>query len=189
MRVVFHLADRISVLDRGRFSPKARRRDRRQRGGAGRLSGQGRMSARTRGRRPAHLLRQEPHPARRQPRGRGRRITALLGRNGAGKTTTLRSLMGLTPAREGRIEIFGHDTTRWPPYRIAALGVGYVPGRAAHLPQSDASRKICGAASRTRARGRSSGSSRFSRASPSGETIAAASFRAASRKCWRSAAR
>jgi branched-chain amino acid transport system ATP-binding protein len=55
------------------------------------------------------------------------RITALLGRNGAGKTTTLRSLMGLTPARQGRIEMFGRDTTHWPPYRIAALGVGYVP--------------------------------------------------------------
>jgi branched-chain amino acid transport system ATP-binding protein len=54
-------------------------------------------------------------------------ITALLGRNGAGKTTTLRSLMGLTPPRQGRIEIFGQETTRWPPYRIAALGVGYVP--------------------------------------------------------------
>jgi branched-chain amino acid transport system ATP-binding protein len=55
------------------------------------------------------------------------RITALLGRNGAGKTTTLRSLMGLTPAREGRVTIFGADTTRWPTYRIAASGVGYVP--------------------------------------------------------------
>jgi branched-chain amino acid transport system ATP-binding protein len=55
------------------------------------------------------------------------RITALLGRNGAGKTTTLRSLMGLTPPREGRVAIFGHETTRWPPYRIAGLGVGYVP--------------------------------------------------------------
>ncbi|MBV9115635.1 MAG: ATP-binding cassette domain-containing protein, partial [Hyphomicrobiales bacterium] len=55
------------------------------------------------------------------------KITALLGRNGAGKTTTLRSLMGLTPAREGRVTIFGNDTTGWPPYRIAASGVGYVP--------------------------------------------------------------
>jgi branched-chain amino acid transport system ATP-binding protein len=54
-------------------------------------------------------------------------ITALLGRNGAGKTTTLRSLMGLTPAREGRVTIFGEDTTRWPTFRIAARGVGYVP--------------------------------------------------------------
>ncbi len=55
------------------------------------------------------------------------KITALLGRNGAGKTTTLRSLMGLTPARSGRITIFGQDTTRWPPNRVAASGVGYVP--------------------------------------------------------------
>jgi len=55
------------------------------------------------------------------------RITALLGRNGAGKTTTLRSLMGLTPAREGRVTIFGQDVTRWPTFRIAASGVGYVP--------------------------------------------------------------
>jgi branched-chain amino acid transport system ATP-binding protein len=55
------------------------------------------------------------------------KITALLGRNGAGKTTTLRSLMGLTPARDGRVTIFGKNTTRWPPFRIAASGVGYVP--------------------------------------------------------------
>ena len=54
-------------------------------------------------------------------------ITTLLGRNGAGKTTTLRSLMGLTPARDGKISFFGEETTRWPTYRIAELGVGYVP--------------------------------------------------------------
>jgi branched-chain amino acid transport system ATP-binding protein len=55
------------------------------------------------------------------------KITALLGRNGAGKTTTLRSLMGLTPARSGKITIFGAETTRWPTYRVAGWGVGYVP--------------------------------------------------------------
>ncbi len=54
-------------------------------------------------------------------------IVALLGRNGAGKTTTLRSIIGLTHAREGAVRIFGNATTYWPPYRIAALGVGYVP--------------------------------------------------------------
>jgi branched-chain amino acid transport system ATP-binding protein len=54
-------------------------------------------------------------------------VTALLGRNGAGKTTTLRSVMGLTPVREGRVTILGTDTTSWPPFRVAALGVGYVP--------------------------------------------------------------
>jgi branched-chain amino acid transport system ATP-binding protein len=55
------------------------------------------------------------------------KITTLLGRNGAGKTTTLRSLLGLTPPRQGRVTIFGKDTTRWPTFRVAGLGVGYVP--------------------------------------------------------------
>ncbi|HEX6136737.1 MAG TPA: ABC transporter ATP-binding protein, partial [Casimicrobiaceae bacterium] len=54
-------------------------------------------------------------------------IVTVLGRNGAGKTTTMRSLMGLTTVREGRVEMLGHDVTRWPAYRIARLGVGYVP--------------------------------------------------------------
>jgi len=54
-------------------------------------------------------------------------IVTLLGRNGAGKTTTLRSIVGLTPAREGAVRILGKTTTHWPPYAIAALGVGYVP--------------------------------------------------------------
>ena len=55
------------------------------------------------------------------------KITTLLGRNGAGKTTTLRSLVGLTPPRTGRVTIFGQDTTRFAPFAVAALGVGYVP--------------------------------------------------------------
>lgn len=54
-------------------------------------------------------------------------IVALLGRNGAGKTTTLRSLMGLTPPREGIVRIFGEDSTGLPPYRLPTMGVGYVP--------------------------------------------------------------
>lgn len=54
-------------------------------------------------------------------------IVALLGRNGAGKTTTLRSLIGLTHPREGTVRVFGEETTNRPPYRIANLGVGYVP--------------------------------------------------------------
>jgi branched-chain amino acid transport system ATP-binding protein len=54
-------------------------------------------------------------------------IVALLGRNGAGKTTTLKSLIGLNRPREGRVEVFGVDVTGAPPYRIAGMGVGYVP--------------------------------------------------------------
>ncbi len=54
-------------------------------------------------------------------------IVALLGRNGAGKTTTLRSLIGLTPPRAGSVQFFGVETTGAPPYRVAEMGVGYVP--------------------------------------------------------------
>ncbi len=54
-------------------------------------------------------------------------ITALLGRNGAGKTTTLKSILGLTPPREGRVIFAGADVRGRRPYDIAALGIGYVP--------------------------------------------------------------
>jgi len=54
-------------------------------------------------------------------------IVVLLGRNGAGKTTTLRSIMGLTPPREGSVHLFGKDASRRSPYQVATLGVGYVP--------------------------------------------------------------
>ena len=52
---------------------------------------------------------------------------AFLGANGAGKTTTARAIAGLVPRRKGRITFDGHDITRWPPHRIARLGVGLVP--------------------------------------------------------------
>jgi branched-chain amino acid transport system ATP-binding protein len=55
------------------------------------------------------------------------KITTLLGRNGAGKSTTMKTLMGLVPARTGKVRVFGKEVTRLPPYRIAAMGVGYVP--------------------------------------------------------------
>jgi branched-chain amino acid transport system ATP-binding protein len=52
---------------------------------------------------------------------------ALLGRNGVGKTTTLRSIMGLTPPRQGRVRFQGQDITGQPAYRVARLGLGFVP--------------------------------------------------------------
>ena len=51
----------------------------------------------------------------------------LLGRNGVGKTTTLRSIVGLTPPRQGRVIFDGTDITGWPPYRVARRGIGFVP--------------------------------------------------------------
>ena len=51
----------------------------------------------------------------------------LLGRNGVGKTTTMRSIMGLTPPQRGRVTWKGTDITGWPPYRVARVGIGFVP--------------------------------------------------------------
>jgi len=55
------------------------------------------------------------------------RLLGLIGRNGAGKTTAMNVAMGLLPARNGRVEVFGADVTRLPPERIAAHGVALVP--------------------------------------------------------------
>jgi len=54
-------------------------------------------------------------------------VVCLLGRNGAGKTTTVRSIIGLTPPRGGRITLRGRDLAGLPPFRIARLGIGFVP--------------------------------------------------------------
>ncbi len=54
-------------------------------------------------------------------------VVTLLGRNGMGKSTTVRSIMGLTPIRAGRIVFDGTDIDRLPSYAIARLGIGLVP--------------------------------------------------------------
>lgn len=54
-------------------------------------------------------------------------IVCLLGRNGVGKTTTLRSIMGLTPPHSGSIKWKGKDITAKPSYKIANMGIGFVP--------------------------------------------------------------
>ena len=54
-------------------------------------------------------------------------VVAVIGRNGVGKTTLVRSIIGLTPARSGRIAFKDKDITRLPAHRIARLGVGLVP--------------------------------------------------------------
>lgn len=54
-------------------------------------------------------------------------VVCLLGRNGAGKSTTLRSVMGLTPPRSGRVEFMGEEITGRQPFEAARLGIGYIP--------------------------------------------------------------
>ncbi len=54
-------------------------------------------------------------------------VVTILGRNGMGKTTLIRSVIGFTPARQGRITFKGQDITRWPPFRAVDRGMGLVP--------------------------------------------------------------
>lgn len=54
-------------------------------------------------------------------------VAALMGRNGAGKSTTLKAIMGLLPPRRGRVRFMGQEIAGLAPFRIARLGLGYVP--------------------------------------------------------------
>jgi branched-chain amino acid transport system ATP-binding protein len=54
-------------------------------------------------------------------------IVALLGRNGMGKTTTIRTIMGFTPMRKGKITFQDHDISNLPSHKIARMGIGLVP--------------------------------------------------------------
>ena len=54
-------------------------------------------------------------------------VVTLLGRNGMGKSTTIKSIMGLTPIREGVITFCGKTISSLPSYAIARIGIGLVP--------------------------------------------------------------
>jgi branched-chain amino acid transport system ATP-binding protein len=54
-------------------------------------------------------------------------VVALLGRNGVGKTTTMRSIIGFSPPKRGKVVFRGEVISGKPPYAIAAKGVGLVP--------------------------------------------------------------
>ncbi|MFM2035683.1 MAG: hypothetical protein RL459_948, partial [Pseudomonadota bacterium] len=51
----------------------------------------------------------------------------LLGRNGMGKSTLIRTLLGHVTQRDGRIHLFGQDTSKAQPHEVARRGVAYVP--------------------------------------------------------------
>src|SRR5262249_19025691 len=53
--------------------------------------------------------------------------TCLLGSNGSGKTTLIRSILGLTPPRAGRILFDGSEITRLPTHRVIAAGIACIP--------------------------------------------------------------
>lgn len=73
--------------------------------------------------------------------GRGE-VVSLLGPNGAGKTTTIRSILGLTPARSGKISFDDQDITRVPTHDIAKAGIGWVPDDRRIFPSLTVSRNL-----------------------------------------------
>ncbi|MBW2322789.1 MAG: ABC transporter ATP-binding protein [Deltaproteobacteria bacterium] len=54
-------------------------------------------------------------------------VTVLIGRNGAGKSTALKTIIGLHSPSEGKIIFKGQETHRMKPYRVARMGIGFVP--------------------------------------------------------------
>jgi branched-chain amino acid transport system ATP-binding protein len=79
-------------------------------------------------------------------------VVALLGPNGAGKTTTLRSVLGLTPPRRGRIRFGGREMTGVPTHEIARAGIGWVPDDRRIFPTLTVARNLAIARKRTRFR-------------------------------------
>jgi branched-chain amino acid transport system ATP-binding protein len=79
-------------------------------------------------------------------------VVALLGPNGAGKTTTIRSILGLTPPRLGRVRFDGGEITDWPTHRISRLGIGWVPDDRRVFPSLTGRRNLALGTRRTRFR-------------------------------------
>jgi urea transport system ATP-binding protein len=80
------------------------------------------------------------------------RVTTLLGRNGVGKTTLLRTLMGLVPAKSGRVRFGEADLTSARPYQRVRAGIGYVPQGREIFPRLTVEENLrIGLASRPRA--------------------------------------
>jgi branched-chain amino acid transport system ATP-binding protein len=54
-------------------------------------------------------------------------VVGLLGRNGVGKSTTLKTIMGIVRPSQGRVVFEQRDVSGMPSYRVARIGIGYVP--------------------------------------------------------------
>jgi len=79
-------------------------------------------------------------------------VVALLGPNGAGKTTTLRTILGLTPARTGKVNFDGREVTHAPTHEIARGGIGWVPDDRRIFPTLTVARNLAIARKKTRFR-------------------------------------
>lgn len=77
-------------------------------------------------------------------------VVSLLGLNGAGKTTTIRSILGLTPAREGGIHFDGKEITSLATHKIARAGISWVPDDRRIFPTLTVGRNLSIARKKTR---------------------------------------
>ena len=192
MRVIFHLADRIMVLAEGAMLAEGTPQEiAANEARAGRLSGEGGMSgscSRPRASTPS-TARATSCTASASTVREGEIVT-LLGRNGAGKTTTLRSLVGLTPPREGMVRDLrpGHDRLGRP-IAIAALGVGYVPEGRRIFANLTVEENLKVPLERPGPWTIAAHLRALPAPGASGAATRAASSPAASRRCWRSPAR
>ena len=79
-------------------------------------------------------------------------VVSLLGPNGAGKTTTIRSILGLSHPKSGRISFDGHDLTHMPTHRISRLGISWVPDDRRVFPSLNGKRNLALGTRKTRFR-------------------------------------
>ena len=85
-------------------------------------------------------------------------VVCLMGRNGVGKTTLLKTIMGLLPARSGRIVFDGRDLAGRRPEERSACGIGYVPQGREIFPNLTVAENLrVGAMGRSRGAGNGSG--------------------------------
>ena len=62
-------------------------------------------------------------------------IVSMIGRNGVGKTTTMRSIIGLTPPKQGTVTFEGEDISGWKAHKVSQLGIGFVPEERRIFPE------------------------------------------------------
>ena len=123
------------------------------------------------------------------------RMLGLLGRNGAGKTTCMNVTMGLLPPRHGDVVVFGEQVTGLSPEMIAARGVALVPQGRRIFRSLTVRENLSVAARKPEANGKHAPWTIDTRVrdvpAPARARTARspASCRAASSRCWRSAAR
>jgi branched-chain amino acid transport system ATP-binding protein len=119
-------------------------------------------------------------------------FVSMVGPNGAGKTTLFKTISGIVVPSAGRIEFEGADLLRIAPAKRAHLGIAHVPEGRQVFPSLTVMENLeMGAyteAGRRDWQRNMSASSRGCRCSPSGAATSPARSRAASSRCWRSAA-